>query len=749
MSQNKYMAVSLTETKADTKKAKSVSQNYKSSGDASVEALNREFGIYKRENEIAMDELRNKIRVAAKSGGGSGEAGKDGVGIKSIEQTVTSTESGGENKIEITLTNDQKEEFTVRNGEKGDPGTAENITPESIGALPVNLPSCPTTSVKDVTTTGRYYCWGCTDLPQGVGTYGYLEVFIHPTTTNHRYLRYTSATEEGTWERSTFDGSTWTEWRRLATTDTVHMSKSLVGNEDLNTITNEGEYYYGWWQETIQNSPVHSAFHLSVERISADEVSQTYTAYTGGSNEVWFRQSTNGKTIWSAWKKIATTDQIPTTAANVGAVPTIATYITSANTDFNLDTGTDSFYIIQSSLIPNCPISGQYVFVRQLFFKDATATSSRTQIMYPYGYPNSVMPTNGLAIRVYCNGVWSAWKNFATTDYAVNKAGDTITGKIYTSATNGAFGSSSDNSAIRIDGGTSYDKGAFLTLYGKDNAGTSGGFQLVASNNDSTRKELRGYPDGTLTWSGNNIYHTGNKPTADAVGALKRGTYERIQGTAEAHKNLNDYTLPGFYNVKTAYVDNCPAGIGIDAVLLVYPWDNNIYNMQEITETAASPMCRRWTRHSNAGTWTAWKAVITEDSKSLISAADVGARPNTWLPTPADIGAIDAFVGYINGTDIKFDTAFTQGEYQVASNNETSDTPPHSLNGGYAYGKLIVTISDGGSYNGSYNWMWQTYYPTSGGAPYIRSKINNGAFSLWQRIATTDYIDEQILKGEW
>jgi hypothetical protein len=123
-------------------------------------------------------------------------------------------------------------------------------------------------------------------------------------------LRYTAATEEGTWECSTFDGSTWTEWRRLATTDTVHISKSLVGNEDLNTITDEGEYYQGWWQETIQNSPVHSAFHLSVERISAAEVSQTYTAYTGGENDVWFRQSNNGKTSWSAWKKIATTDYI-------------------------------------------------------------------------------------------------------------------------------------------------------------------------------------------------------------------------------------------------------------------------------------------------------------------------------------------------------------------------------------------------------------------------------------------------------
>lgn len=114
------------------------------------------------------------------------------------------------------------------------------------------------------------------------------------------------------------------------------------------------------------------------------------------------------------------------------------------------------------------------------------------------------------------------WTAFATTNYAVNKAGDTIKGKLYTTATNGALGSATDDSSIRIDGGTSYDKGAFLTLYGKDNAGTSGGFQLVASNNDSTRKELRGLPDGTLRWGNNDIYHAGNKPTAADVGAVNK-----------------------------------------------------------------------------------------------------------------------------------------------------------------------------------------------------------------------------------
>lgn len=95
---------------------------------------------------------------------------------------------------------------------------------------------------------------------------------------------------------------------------------------------------------------------------------------------------------------------------------------------------------------------------------------------------------------------------------------------------------------------------------------------------------------------------------------MKRGIYERIEGTSSAHKNLNDYTTAGFYNVKTAHVDNCPSGIGIDAVLLVYQWDSSGYECQEITESAASTTARRWIRHKNGSTWTAWVEVITSDN---------------------------------------------------------------------------------------------------------------------------------------
>ena len=95
---------------------------------------------------------------------------------------------------------------------------------------------------------------------------------------------------------------------------------------------------------------------------------------------------------------------------------------------------------------------------------------------------------------------------------------------------------------------------------------------------------------------------------------MKRGTYERIEGTPSARKNLDNYTTLGFYNVKTAYVDNCPSGIGIDAALLVYPWDSSGYECQEITETAACTTSRRWIRHKNGSTWTAWVEMVTSQN---------------------------------------------------------------------------------------------------------------------------------------
>ena len=54
--------------------------------------------------------------------GPQGEKGEDGIGIQSVEQTVTSTEDGGTNVITVTKTDGTSSTFTVKNGSKGSTG---------------------------------------------------------------------------------------------------------------------------------------------------------------------------------------------------------------------------------------------------------------------------------------------------------------------------------------------------------------------------------------------------------------------------------------------------------------------------------------------------------------------------------------------------------------------------------------------------------------------------------------------------
>ena len=56
----------------------------------------------------------------------NGEDGDDGVGIKSIVQTTTSSADGGENVITVTLTNGSTSTFKVKNGSKGNKGDTGN-----------------------------------------------------------------------------------------------------------------------------------------------------------------------------------------------------------------------------------------------------------------------------------------------------------------------------------------------------------------------------------------------------------------------------------------------------------------------------------------------------------------------------------------------------------------------------------------------------------------------------------------------
>lgn len=292
-------------------------------------------------------------------------------------------------------------------------------------------------------------------------------------------------------------------------------STLLSEKADLNDVKEEGEYCYPWYNETIANTPVHSAFHLSVKKLVEGGVVQEYYQYSGGKTSVWHRQSSSN--------------------------------------------------------------------------------------------------------------AWYAWTKVATTDDAVKKSGDTVTGKIYSSAANGAFGSSSDNSAVRIDGGTSYDKGAFLTLNGKD-SNESGVFQLVASNNDSTRKELKGFPDGTLTWNGKSIYHTGNKPTATDVGAF--GQIGKWEGT-----DLNNFkTLGAVYT--TSEQSNRPSNTSPYGTVWNISGNGSTYLIQHYFDAVNRVI---YYRGYVDGVWTDWKTFSTSDHTH--TPASIGAAPSSHTHAASDIKA--------------------------------------------------------------------------------------------------------------
>lgn len=56
--------------------------------------------------------------------GATGPAGSDGIGIKSVAQTTTSSADGGSNVITVTKTDNTTSTFTVKNGRKGSTGPA-------------------------------------------------------------------------------------------------------------------------------------------------------------------------------------------------------------------------------------------------------------------------------------------------------------------------------------------------------------------------------------------------------------------------------------------------------------------------------------------------------------------------------------------------------------------------------------------------------------------------------------------------
>ena len=138
--------------------------------------------------------------------------------------------------------------------------------------------------------------------------------------------------------------------------------------------------------------------------------------------------------------------------------------------------------------------------------------------------------------------------------------------------------------------------------------------------------------DKTLTKEG---YSADSKAVGDALN-------KKAVGKAYISNNtdLNTVTESGMYRLGGSLV-NAPSGASYGQLLVIHGGGDSI--AQQVFDFT---MARMWLRTGapadvgGAGTWTDWVQCYTTAKKP--TASDVGARPNTWLPSLSDIGAAPA-----------------------------------------------------------------------------------------------------------
>lgn len=116
----------------------------------------------------------------------------------------------------------------------------------------------------------------------------------------------------------------------------------------------------------------------------------------------------------------------PLTAEDVGAVPALATYYGTA-LQVTADDLTVPLALIPVSPTVNADLyaicNGTFAYVRTNFYASTATGGRRMQVAYSY---NAASPK--IAFRIYGANGWTPWRGIADTDYAVNKAGDTMRG---------------------------------------------------------------------------------------------------------------------------------------------------------------------------------------------------------------------------------------------------------------------------------------------------------------------------------
>lgn len=211
----------------------------------------------------------------------------------------------------------------------------------------------------------------------------------------------------------------------------------------------------------------------------------------------------------------------------------------------------------------------------------------------------------------------------------------------------------------------------FINKYG---VGVNG---VVADSSNSLKIKGNANVAGTLNATnvqvgGNNVYHTGRKPTPADIGASPTSHNHFNCGIIDA-KDLNNYTTEGLQGVTNNNCTNQPAS----GYFYIFNMKYNNTNIKQIAYGYNQQ--KMYTRHRYNGTWSGWQKFYTSDNK----------------PTPTEIGAIPEanreirFLGNVKSGTVIFDKTKLKNGVKVSfmtSNKMGTDSWHYAINGKWTDG---------------------------------------------------------------
>ena len=97
-----------------------------------------------------------------------------------------------------------------------------------------------------------------------------------------------------------------------------------------------------------------------------------------------------------------------------------------------------------------------------------------------------------------------------------------------------------DNSVLNFNGGTRWDTGAQLQLFGKDIVAESPGAFILYATLPNARSRFQGNPNGTLTWNGQGIQTTSDQRLKQQISKIDNALLDAWQDVLPCQFKYND-----------------------------------------------------------------------------------------------------------------------------------------------------------------------------------------------------------------